>query len=299
MIHKIRTKLSELYMKYGISMNALCLYWREKKMNFEDELSIVCIAKFEEAYIKEWVRYHLLQGVDRIYIYDNDSPDKMKQELYSYIKSGKVVYTLMPGKGRQLDAYNDAIRKYKYRTRYMAFIDADEFLVPERNKETLDETVKEIMKKNKRAGGIAVNWRVFGSSGHIQKPDGLVIENYLNRGDGYAKGNDCIKTIANPRFIERYEHVHYPHYYLGFHNIDESGKIVLGWSNPCDKTRFIRINHYFTKSQEEWISRRSKGKADTSDLMDVRSIKEFHEHDNNEVYDDIMLRYVDMLKGEK
>jgi hypothetical protein len=62
------------------------------------------------------------------------------------------------------------------------------------------------------------------------------------------------------------------------------------------ETKHIRINHYFTKSKEEWIERRSRGKADTTDRNEKRSLDEFYEHDHNDIYDPIMLPYVKIIK---
>ena len=58
----------------------------------------------------------------------------------------------------------------------------------------------------------------------------------------------------------------------------------------------IKINHYFTKSREEWVRRRSMGKADTRNRNNVRTMEEFYMHDNNDIYDDSMLYYVKKMK---
>lgn len=71
----------------------------------------------------------------------------MKQILDPYIQSGQVVYTYFPGKARHLDAFNDAIAKYKMKTKYMAFIDVDEFLLPENKGDDLVTLIEKIMKK--------------------------------------------------------------------------------------------------------------------------------------------------------
>lgn len=259
-------------------------------------LSLVAIAKYEAPYIKEWVDYHLLQGIDCIYLYDNESPDNLKSLLQPYIDTGKVVYTLIKGKAKQLDAYNDAIKRFKFKTKYMAFIDCDEFLVQENSTMTLVETIKRCMKCNLRCAGLAVNWRMYGSSGHISKPGNSVLASYLYRGKSNAKGNDCIKSIVNPRLVKEFKHVHYPKYYRGFYSVNEDSNRCDGPTNVCGDTKHIRINHYFTKSKEEWIVRRSRGKADTENIADKRTIEEFYEHDHNDVYDPIMLPYVEKLK---
>lgn len=51
--------------------------------------------------------------------------------------------------------------------RWLAFIDADEFFVPHDESWT---TLPELLKKYETYGGLAVNWRLFGSSGHITRP---------------------------------------------------------------------------------------------------------------------------------
>lgn len=51
----------------------------------------------------------------------------------------------------------------------------DEFLVP------LDESIKfpDVLEDFTYKGGLAVNWRYMGPSGHIKRPPGGVLRNYL------------------------------------------------------------------------------------------------------------------------
>lgn len=82
-----------------------------------------------------------------------------------------VTYSVFYGKGKQLSAYNDAIKKYNKQTKYMAFIDLDEFILPH-NQTRIGNVVDDIISKDQNAGGITLNWRMFGSSGHLEKPKG-------------------------------------------------------------------------------------------------------------------------------
>lgn len=123
-----------------------------------------------------------------------------------------------------------------------------------------------------------------------------MLDNFLYRAKEDGKGNNCIKTIVNPRRVYKYEHVHFPTYLMGFYSVDENGNKVNGWSNEVVEINKIRINHYFTKSKEEWIVRRSMGKADYKDRSQIRTLQEFEEHDNNDIYDNGMLFYVDKMK---
>lgn len=48
-------------------------------------------------------------------------------------------------------------------------------------------------------GGLVVNWRTFGSSGHVQRPAGSVLSNYWACNKKDDRMNRFIKTIANTR----------------------------------------------------------------------------------------------------
>ena len=52
------------------------------------------------------------------------------------------------------------------------FIDADEFLFPLNEGESVANIVSSILDVEPKAGGLAVNWRMFGSSFHEEKPYG-------------------------------------------------------------------------------------------------------------------------------
>ncbi len=259
-------------------------------------LSIVAIVKNEADYIDEWIRYHLLVGVDRFFIYDNGSTDETLNVLQKYIDQGIVVLRTHLGIGQQLNVYNDALRRYRLMSKYIAFIDVDEFLYSCEPEKTVRQQIDELFALYPNAGGIAANWRMFGSGGHVSKPEGGVLENFLYRSKDDGKGTRCVKTIANPRRVYRYVHAHYPMYYKGYYSVDESGKRVDGWANPVKEIRRLRINHYFTKSKEEWIVRRQLGRVDRKHF-EARTMDEFYAHDNNDIYDDGMLPFAEKLKN--
>ena len=253
------------------------------------ELAVVVIVKNEEPYIREWIEYHRLAGISHIYLYDNGSTDRTAEYVRPYAEEGFVTMTYFPGRGMQTAAYNDALKKYGKDCRYMAFIDADEFLFSVKPGRKLPEVVEEIMKENPKACGLAVNWAMFGSAGFKECPkSGGVLSNYVYRAGPGERGTDCVKTIVRPETVYRYNHPHFPEYMLGGFSVDENGRRAEGSRNPGPEPVRIRVNHYFTKSEEEWIERRKLGKADKKDEKDVRTIDEFYRHDNNDVFDDSM-----------
>lgn len=263
-------------------------------MHFQYELALVVISKNEGPYIKEWIEYHKLVGVEKIFFYDNESIDDTFFVLTPYIESGLVEYIKIEGKAKQLEAYNDAVFLYKDICRYMAFIDMDEFLMPREPFLSISSIVDMLLNKaGNGAVGVGINWAIFGSS-HLEKaPQGLVIENFVYRGENSHWGNYHIKSICNPRFIKKYISPHYPLYKVGAYSISEStGERIYGWFCHSVKYSHLRINHYFTKSKEQFMQKRNRG---LGDRLGKYELEKFNLYDLNDIKDTSMIVYLKYL----
>lgn len=275
--------------------SVICIKDKEK---YEYNLCAVLIAKNEGPYIREWIEFHKNLGFDKFIIYDNESSDELNAILSPYINSKLVDYYFYPGKCRQNYAYNDAIKKYRDKCELMIMIDADEFLYPTNYNDSIYNIVKNIMNQNSRVGGVIVNWLCYGSNEHISKPNGLVIENYTKRGYETFSHNLNFKTIVNPRKVSCYTTPHYAIYKRKFFAVNTAMKRIdiCPMSNVNDMDfSMLRLNHYFTKSKEEFIAKRSRGMADN---CGIRPFEDFLAHDVNDVEDDCLIRYVDIIKNK-
>ena len=115
-------------LRFGL-INALKLK-HELKHNTQSpevHLAVCAIAKNEGPYFTEWIEWHRRQGVERFYIYDNESTDGTQALLKPYIEQGIVVYQPWPGYRRQLAAYDHCLAHHRYEARWIAFIDLDEY----------------------------------------------------------------------------------------------------------------------------------------------------------------------------
>ena len=120
-----------MLLKIKMLMQLIFLYiFRFSRVKrFKYSLSIVCILKDEAIYMKEWIEYHRLIGVDHFYIYDHNSSDNIYDVLKSYITLGIVTYKRVNTKYYpQNQCYTNAIFKYRNKNKYLAFIDVDEFI---------------------------------------------------------------------------------------------------------------------------------------------------------------------------
>ena len=255
-------------------------------------LSFVTIVKNEGPYIKEWIEYHKIVGVSKFFIYDNQSEDNLTEILKPYIKSGQVIYKFFPGRSVQLLAYNDAIHYHKYKTKYMGFFDVDEFVIPVKDR-TLIQPIKEIMESNSNISSIAINWHVYGSSGFKNKPKGLVIENYKYR----SISDHHFKTICDPQKV--FNFTWNPHSLRSrphFFSVNENGEKIgdnYPYNENCQYQK-LRINHYRTKSFNEFQLKNARGRADANFLNPLIVFNETD--DQSTVYDYIMEKYVPELK---
>lgn len=252
---------------------------KEKNRHFKHEIAIVCISKNEGPYIIEWIEFHRIVGVTKFYFYDNESEDNTAELLKPYIEAGIVDYTLQKGKAQQLIAYNDAIKKHKEDCRWMAFLDMDEYLMPTDKSKKLSDITNELVYKAKLgASGIGVNWAIFGTNGFKHKPTGLITENYTKRASNNYYLNIHIKTICNPRLVIDYISPHYPIYIRGGYSIREAwGNRIFGWGASNIVYKNLRINHYYTKSEDEYIAKRARGLGDREGIYNDDHFEKYNQ----------------------
>jgi hypothetical protein len=256
-------------------------------------ISLCAIVKNETPYLLEWCAFNKIIGIEHIYIFDNESDISARDTLKYYIEAGFVDVIDFPGVAKQMEAYNFAIRTFGHKTKWLAIVDADEFLVPKST-----NSISEILQNYEDFGGLAVSWRIFGSNNHIEKPNGLIIENYTTAMPRDDYENSHIKSIIQPeRTIRDIGNPHAFIYKSGYFAVSENKEIVPNaWSkHSADK---IQLNHYFTKSFEEFKIKIQRPRADTT-RYGGRVLEDFYKFNDKCVeYDDCALRFIDELKKE-
>jgi hypothetical protein len=229
----------------------------------KDYLAAVLIAKNEASYLIEWLEFHQLAGFEHVYVYDNGSVDSTAVILGPYIRSGFVSYLPWANFDQnaipQRQAYAHAICNFGPRWRWMAFIDVDEFLFPLR-----DDCLRAALRAYEDLPAVALHWHMFGSSGHKRRPPGLVIENYTQRAAiPSPAGSELLlkwKSIVDPSKIRG---VVSPHVFLlddgrkGAY--DEERRWILKTEYAARASTILRLNHYYTKSEEELAAKIAKG----------------------------------------
>lgn len=238
-------------------------------------LAVCAIAKNEGPYFREWIEWHLKQGVEKFYIYDNESTDNTHEVLLPYIESGVVEYTFFPGRKCQLPAYDDCFERHRLDTRWLAVIDLDEYIVP-----MTDASIPEFLHRMEDAASVEINWLCYGSGGARTKQPGDVMQRFRKHSLSGHKLNTHIKSIVNPRQVCTMIGAHEAARVSG-RSVDPHGKtLTAGFRDRLPQHDVIRINHYAVKSYEEFLGKRARGR---SRVNSIRDLSYFDQYDLNDI----------------
>lgn len=260
-------------------------------------LSICAVFKNEAPYLREWIEFHRIVGVERFYLYENGSSDEWQSVIKSYIREGivrLVDWSTGPGQLRGskwlVGAYQHFIEHYAGRNDWVAFIDCDEFLFS-----PCESDVSNLLGQRPfcEYGALGVNWMCFGSGKQNHFHSDPVIQRFALRSKDEDRINGHIKTIL--RMDCAAGATNSPHCFdVRGGTRGESGEFVDGSFRFPPTHKWLRINHYVTKSKEEWDRRHTAGLR--VDITRENEKGYFDDYQSTEVRDTEILKYLPELR---
>ena len=271
-IRKVKNDIYKLYMN--------CNPVKERE-NVKYNVSICAIFKNEAAYLKEWLEFNHIVGIEHFYMYNNNSEDNFREVLDPYIKSGMVTLVEWPHNQQQMQAYKDCIKNYAHETKWMGFIDIDEFIVPK----STDNIYDFLKPFEKNRGAVSIYWRLYGTSGFQQRDiKGLVVEDFTVCWPKYCDIGKCFYNTSYGFDELTEKNVVLHHWFwpnIGGRNVPPVNVFdyvsMEGYNDAKSEEFPIQINHYFTKSYEEYAIKRSKG--DVYFITNPHDEEYFFEHE--------------------
>jgi glycosyl transferase family 92 len=221
-------------------------------------LTACLIFRDAASYLDEWLRFHLLVGVEHFYLYDNDSSDDYLPVIRPFCTGGKVTLTRWPGAFQQTNVYTHCLQRHSHSTRWMAYLDDDEFLFPAQA-----GTLPDALAAYESYAGVAACWLLFGSDGHRTRPPGFVTRSYRRRGGWVDQHVKCIVNpvkVSGPAVL-----AHSFHCLPGEVIVDENYQPIVGPFSCAPSANVFCLNHYLIKSHDEMVSRRTRRRADGPD----------------------------------
>jgi Glycosyltransferase family 92 len=245
-------------------------------------LSICTMYRDHASYLLEWLEFHRLVGAEHFFLYDNGSEDDHHEVLAPYLEEGLVDIHEWPVFPGLLAAFDHCLEHHRDDSRWIAFIDIDEFLFS-----PTGTPVPEILRDYEEFPGVGVNRVPFGPSGHRTRPPGLVIENYVRRP---KVAQTTIKSIVDPRRAVGSWGVHRFRYRDDACAVDELKRVLdinreittanagprpkpnSGFTESFSAER-LRVNHYGTKSVEEFQRKFELPRPDTGEMKVPRDME--------------------------
>lgn len=222
------------------------------------ETAICAISKNENAYINDWVNYHLALGFDKIYLYDNNNSDtpfvggfieqKDRVEIIDW-------HSCEDHFANQIEAYKNFIMDYAQAFDWCAIIDVDEFICLNTN------NIKDFLSKAPDNSNIVLNWRVYGDDdiivGDESKP---VYERFKQPKftNLYGVYKSIVSFKNNPNYTAFSPHhfcdddLKVPCRNCNFESAEYEPDFLCGSYNDLMKMPCY-IAHYQTKSLSEFI----------------------------------------------
>ena len=264
-------------LRYGV-IKALKLKFRLKRDHRKPDcrLAVCAIAKDEGPYFKEWLDWHISQGVEKFYIYDNESTDCTREVLRPYIESGVVEYCYYPGYRRLIAAYDDCIVRHRFDTRWLAFIDLDEFIVP-----IADSSIPEFLKRFEDSPAVEINWLIYGSGGAEKKSTDPVMQRFRHHSLPGHRLNRHVKSIVDPRRVFVMTGCHEAARIDGIAADSHGDPITRNFREREPQQDVIRVNHYAVRSKEEFIEKQNRGRA--SGTQRTIPMDYFYNYDLNDI----------------
>lgn len=250
-------------------------------------LAIVTCIKNEGEDLVEWLCFHRRVGVSRFIIYDNLSTDATSRILASVPFADEIEVRRIAKPSPQKAAFADALKRYRRTLDWVAFLDGDEFIVPLGGTTIVDKLAELEMRG---VDGLGIHWRIFGSSGHEERPSGLVTESFTRRAPDTFKPHAHVKSLVR---ISKVEAMVTQHYFrmAGVFLLDdgsEPGPDFIGISERGSSYgQDLAVHHYITKSHAQCMAKIVRGRPKPSwSKNKFRPPSYWRLYDRNDLADD-------------
>lgn len=230
---------------------------------------IVTIAIHEDPYIREFMDHYFSLGVDKIVLYDN-SPSGVMSVLS---EDPRVLYKHFPGKQKQMLAYIDFVQFCHTNPHeapdFVGFLDVDEFVFLKR-----DSSIQEFLGSSlyEDRSAVVLPWRMYGNCGLTTYDSRPVVERFPTPSTDST--HTLFKSFVRPLDIQKINNPHF--FYTTRGTVNAAGTKELSIAeDPCDDAGDVAVvHHYFTKSFQEFMQKRARGR---SDIASIRGVQEFFE----------------------
>lgn len=199
--------------------------------------------------LRDWMQYYRRMGVDYFYIYENNADVPLRQHV-----DGRFVEVVhWPWSRSQMQSNNHFLLVAPKRCRYVAFFDADEYVM-------IGDDKPHALKRyifHRRAQGfteIVFHFLMMVNSGYVRRPKGSLPELYTHREKGQVVRQGKVALDMNKQFT-----------WHRIHMVDGVG-INMYWNtsmelDPKSMQHNSMLVHYTKRSWEDFVAKNAVGGA--------------------------------------
>lgn len=218
------------------------------------KLGIFTLIKDEQQYLDEWIQWHLNKEIDVIDIYEDFTSTSHKdicskyENVYLHSITELLDESHANNQSRQLLSAQAYLDKNIHDLDWCFVIDVDEFIEN-------TNPIKQILTQYDSEKSIVLNNKVYNANGYLITPHTSVVDSYKNWVDpnniesfSLVQHFKCCINMHGDKLLKNIHMTYSPITTLGDENI-LNATYDLMW-----------INHYFTKSWEEWKNTFKRGR---------------------------------------
>jgi len=227
-------------------------------------VALVCMAKDEDNYVGEWLRYNLKLGFDRIFLYQDRWRCVEEESRLTKVDCEDA------SRGRQVSTYNHFVQNLSRGFTHAAFFDVDEFLVLKKHGD-----IHAFLEEYEDCQSLGINWIHFGDNGLKGVVDGdhSVVRRFTMRRRSVSDG---VKNILK---LDKGIGMSTHHPYCRWSSTDRT--LHDGAGNADGKDDVAQLNHYYCRTQEEFLKYKVNNRIDDNPI----GVDQFHRYNFNEVED--------------
>ena len=230
-----------------------------RNAQFKYYCSVCLIIRDENEYLEEWLRWHIGQGVEHFYIYDHESKQAVKEFVNSLGSKISEKITIIDWSGKHKDAqpeaYNDCLNRYRGESRWIGFIDADEQV-----RVKTGQSLPAFLKNYEDYAAMFAVWLTYNANGQVKKTDVALRKRFTRISTDDKWAINAGKVFVQPIFMREMV-IHNGSPIRGFDVVDEHKNRIEPYSLTANNATsdLICIDHYYTKSYEEWMQKLNRG----------------------------------------
>ena len=223
------------------------------------DVAVCIIVRCENPYLREWCDHYLSLGVKKIFLYDNsrEGDERPAEVLTGYGDAVEIIDYTSEGVGAQVRSYTDCYEKHGNDYGWIGFLDADE-LVKTDGYYSLPDYLDAM-----QADVVLLSWRIMTDSGLVHYDPRPMAERFTvaKENPSLENGTEFVKSFVRGGLTGLHFEVqpHVPSFKGKLKVVNAVGEDVTLYPAIKPVHKVAWIDHYLTKTAEEYIGKIGRG----------------------------------------